>query len=119
MPDINKFIENEGFSSADPEGRLLELAPWSEEIANSVATAEDLMLTDEHWEVVRFLRSYFAEHGPAPNARTVLQALEGKIAGGKKRLYQLFPMGPVSQGSRIAGIPVPAHGTDPGFGTVE
>ena len=116
MPDINKFIENERVSAADPEGRLLELDPWSEEAARRLAAAEDIQLTVEHWDVVLFLRSHYAEHGPAPNARTLLEALEKKVEGGKKRFYQLFPKGPVTQGSRIAGVPVPAHATDPGFG---
>lgn len=119
MPDINKFIDNAALATADPDGHLLELEPWSEEIAQQLATAEDLQLTVEHWDVILFLRNHYAEHGAAPNARTLLNALEQKTEGGKKRLYQLFPKGPVSQGSRIAGVPVPAHSTDPGFGTVE
>nr|WP_201091533.1 hypothetical protein [Thiocystis minor] len=32
-------------------------------------------------------------------------------------MRRLFPQGPVTQGMRFAGLPVPAHSEDEGFGT--
>jgi len=37
--------------------------------------------------------------------------------GGRKYLRRLFPEGPVAQGMRIAGLPVPPHTENEGFGT--
>jgi tRNA 2-thiouridine synthesizing protein E len=35
-----------------------------------------------------------------------------------RHLYMLFPGGPVAQGCRVAGLPVPAGAVDRGFGSV-
>jgi tRNA 2-thiouridine synthesizing protein E len=37
--------------------------------------------------------------------------------GGRQYLRRLFPQGPVAQGMRFAGLPIPAHSEDGGFGT--
>jgi tRNA 2-thiouridine synthesizing protein E len=37
--------------------------------------------------------------------------------GGRRWLRKLFPEGPVFQGMQIAGLPVPPHTEDAGFGT--
>jgi hypothetical protein len=53
------------------------------------------------------------------NAYVVADALCTHFAnrGGRDCLYCLFPDGPVTQGSRIAAIPVPAYSEDILFGT--
>ena len=121
MADINKYIGSEG--SADPEiqARLAVLDEWNETIAASLAAKENIELTMEHWEVVRFLRNHYLERGETRHARKLSEALDREFAekGGRKYLYDLFPKGPVSQGCRIAGIPVPPDSTDPSFGSVQ
>lgn len=37
--------------------------------------------------------------------------------GGRKYLHRLFPECPVAQGMRSAGLPVPPHTENEGFGT--
>ncbi len=98
-----------------------EQETWSEEEAERIAREEGIQLTDDHWEVIRFLRDYYQEHGQPKYAREVLEALEERFAekGGRKYLYQLFPKGPVNQGTRIAGLPHPLYTVDPSFGTAE
>lgn len=118
MPDILKLITHPDSLHDDPFGHLAELDAWSEDKAMEFATDEGLLLTDAHWEVIQFLRSYCRDYGPADNGRELLAILAEKFAhqGGSQYLYRLFPQGPVNQASRIAGLPRPANTTDPSFG---
>ena len=119
MPDIMKFIVNEGAIDKDPAGNLIGLNDWSEDIARKLARELNIELKPNHWEVIHFLREHYREHGQALHARTVLQALEKRFAkkGGRKYLYLLFPGGAVTQASKIAGLPVPKDSVDSSFGT--
>lgn len=114
--DINKYIDSE----AD-QGYLAELDPWSEETAREAAAKEGITLTEEHWDVVRFLRERYRERGQPKSARRIVEELERRYGakGGRRYLYRLFPDGPVTQGSRIAGLPLPPYATDPSFGSSE
>lgn len=118
MSDIMKFIVNKDAAEEDLDGRLMDLDEWNEDIGRALAAKEGVEMSESHWDVVRFVRSYFRKHGEVP-ARKLTQVLEDKYAkkGGRKYLYQLFPKGPVTQASRIAGLPVPQHSVDPSFGS--
>ncbi len=93
---------------------------WTEDTARTLAQMQSIELTDAHWTVIRFLRDYYAQHGASKHARMLTDALEEKfqIQGGLKYLYTLFPDGPVSQGTRIAGVPVPKDSSNASFGSV-
>ncbi len=94
---------------------------WSPRVAQVAAQAEGIFLTDAHWEVVHGLQEYFARHEPREhNLREIHDALDERFhaRGGMKYLYALFPGGPVAQGCRIAGLPVPFLAVDQGFGSV-
>ena len=47
----------------DSEGYLVDPSDWSEDFARAQAGHEGLVLNAQHWEVIRFLRSRFAQHG--------------------------------------------------------
>jgi tRNA 2-thiouridine synthesizing protein E len=121
MLDINKHTHDRQLSQTDPDGNLFDLDHWSPLYAQRQAKAEGIYLSDEHWEVIYFLRERYRVHGGASYARKVLGELEEKFGDGKGRrhLYELFPGGPVSQASRLAGLPLPPHSSDPSFGSVE
>jgi tRNA 2-thiouridine synthesizing protein E len=107
---------------AGPDARFPH-APegWTLALAAEAARQEGLELAEEHWEAVRALQEYFARHEPtAINLRELHDALDEKFhrVGGIRRLYLLFPGGPVAQGCRIAGLKAPAGATDRGFGSV-
>lgn len=120
MLDINKAISNPQHYDSDPEGNLSDLVQWSPNHANQLAAAEGLALTDEHWEIIYFLRERFREHGNTDNAREILREMEERFCEqrGRSYLYELFPQGPVSQASLLAGLPLPPHSHDFSFGSV-
>jgi len=94
----------------DEEGYLINLADWTEEAANEIAKTEEIDLTENHWEVVNFLREYYDEFQIAPAVRVLTKAIGkkfGKEKGNSKYLYELFPYGPAKQACKIAGLPKP------------
>ena len=96
-------------------------AGWTPALAVESARREGLELGEEHWEALRALQEYHARHATtAVNLRELHDALNEKFhrQGGIRRLYQLFPGGPVAQGCRIAGLKAPAGAIDKGFGSV-
>lgn len=94
----------------DEEGYITDIGEWSEQLAAAIAEAEDVEMTDEHWEVVNFLRNYYEEYQIAPAIRVLVKAIGKKLGpekGNNKYLYQLFPYGPAKQACKIAGLPKP------------
>lgn len=120
MYDINKFIANPGLFKHDAEGFLAELPHWSPRVASQLAEEEGLLLTDAHWDVIYRLREKYRTMGPEWTAREVTRALEEDFAtlGGRRHLYELFPGGPLAQGCKLAGLPLPQGTRDPSFGSV-
>ena len=94
----------------DEEGYLEDLNEWTEEIAIAMAEAEDVELTEEHWDIIKFLREYYEEYQIAPAVRVLTKAVGkrlGKAKGNSKYLYSLFPYGPGKQACKYAGLPKP------------
>jgi tRNA 2-thiouridine synthesizing protein E len=120
MLDINQTLLNAHHAGSDPEGNLFNLERWSPQIASQLALSEGMVLEDEHWEIIYFLRERYRIHGNNDNARLILRELQDAFApdSGREYLYELFPGGPVNQGSRIAGLPIPPHAYDASFGSV-
>jgi tRNA 2-thiouridine synthesizing protein E len=91
----------------DEEGYLVDPAQWNEQVAEALAHAERIDLSEEHWAVIRFMREYYERHQIAPDARHVMKHLaEFKGAGkaGRNELFVLFPYGYVKQACKIAGM---------------
>ncbi|MEJ2310614.1 MAG: TusE/DsrC/DsvC family sulfur relay protein [Gammaproteobacteria bacterium] len=92
----------------DSEGYLADPADWSEAFVKALAAQEGLTLNGEHWEVIRFLRSYFAEHGHQASVRDMIKhfrTLWDPERGSNRYLHRLFPFGgPQKQGNRFAGL---------------
>jgi tRNA 2-thiouridine synthesizing protein E len=92
----------------DSEGYLVTPADWSEAFARKQAETEGLSLTGEHWEVIRFIRDWYARHGTQAAVRDMLKhfrELWGREKGSNRYLHTLFPRGgPQKQGNRLAGL---------------
>jgi tRNA 2-thiouridine synthesizing protein E len=92
---------------------------WNRARSETLATNEGFELTDQHWHVISYLREQYLEHGLPRFARSTARALNKQFSaqGGSKYLHNLFPGGPVTQGSRLANLRTPANATDISFGT--
>ena len=96
--------------AVDTEGYLVDPAQWNEQVAEALARQERIVLSDEHWAVIRFVREYYERHHIAPDARNVMKHLaEFKGAGkaGRNDLFVLFAYGYVRQACKIAGMRKP------------
>ena len=94
----------------DEEGYITDISLWSEGLADLIAQDESIAMTDEHWEVVNFLREYYEEYQVAPAVRVLTKAIKKKLGADKGNsgyLYELFPYGPAKQACKIAGLPKP------------
>jgi tRNA 2-thiouridine synthesizing protein E len=116
---VDRSVDTDIDSQARTHRKAL-LDELSEVDLREMAGQEGIELTDEHLGVVECLRDYYLELGEAENGRDLEEMLNEVFAGhgGRKYLWRLFPGGPVTQGLRIAGLPLPPHSGDKGFGTV-
>ena len=90
-------------------GFLVSQDDWDKDVAQAIAAAEGLTLSQDHWDVIDYLReAYFDHNGEQPNNRAILKAMQDKWAGRKvdnKTLFDLFPGNPSKQAGMIAGLP--------------
>lgn len=92
----------------DAEGYLVEPQDWTEELAEAFALHENISLTEDHWDVIRFMREYYEERQIAPDARYVIKHLSDRLGpGSRNKLFELFPYGYVKQACKIAGMKRP------------
>ncbi len=89
----------------DVEGYLLDPADWDEDVAVALAAGENIILNDDHWDVIRFMRDYYEEHQVAADARFAIKHLAQRVGkDAQKRLFVLFPYGYVKQACKISGM---------------
>ncbi len=96
----------------DKEGFLSNPGDWSPEIAQALAEAEGLDLTDAHWEIIHHLRAFYETHEMAPAMRIFVKSVRtalGEEKGNSIYLMQLFPGSPAKRACRIAGLPRPTN----------
>jgi len=108
-PQLTRRIDVDGKPiETDSEGYLLRLSDWSEAFAVAQAAAEGLTLTDEHWQVIGFLRDYYHDHQVQAQVRVMIRHFAqewGSQRGNNHYLHDLFPRGgPQKQGNRLAGL---------------
>lgn len=96
--------------ATDHEGYLMQRADWSEALAQELAGADGIELTEAHWEVLHFLQEYYDNYEIAPAIRILTKQIGkryGQEKGNSKYLYTLFPKGPAKQACLYAGLPKP------------
>ncbi|MDC9588375.1 sulfurtransferase TusE [Xenorhabdus sp. XENO-10] len=94
----------------DAQGYLKNYSDWQEAIVPIIAEQEAITLTEQHWEVIRFVREFYEEFNTSPAIRMLVKAISqkyGEEKGNSRYLYRLFPKGPAKQATKIAGLPKP------------
>ena len=100
-----KSIETDG------NGNLTDPAAWDEDVAKALAAEDGIELTQEHMDVLNYLRTEYLENNEQPMERAINKGMS-KVWGRKvssKDLYVLFPLAPSKQGNKIAGLPYVAR----------
>jgi len=87
----------------DQDGFMVDPNAWTPEIAEAIAQAIGLNLTDRHWIVINFARQEFESNGEPPTLRRITKATPVDT----KEIYQLFPGGPAKNAARVAGLGKP------------
>jgi tRNA 2-thiouridine synthesizing protein E len=96
----------------DNDGYLKELSAWNPKVAVVLATAEELDLTDAHWDVLNVLRDFHRETGVSPSMRPLVKLVReslGEDKGTSIYLLGLFPGNPAKVAAKIAGLPRPTN----------
>ena len=92
------------------DGFLRDSEQWSHVVAEDLAKLEGIELSDAHWDIVWFIRDYYAKFKHLPNARMFVAAIRkqfGEEKGNSRYLQKLFPQGPLKYACKIAGLPKP------------
>jgi len=94
----------------DREGFLRRLEDWTPAVAEQIAAAEQVELSQAHWEVIHLLREYYRAFDSSPAMRALVKYCGLRLGADKGRsiyLLSLFPGSPAKLGSKIAGLPKP------------
>lgn len=89
----------------DEDGFVKDPRAWNEELARFLAKNYEAIeeLTEEHWKVIRSIRDYYQRYSSTPTIRKICLETGFDL----KRVYDLFPSGPVKGAFKIAGLPRP------------
>ncbi len=88
----------------DKDGFMQDPQLWNRQVAEAIAQEEGIEeITDKHWGVVAFIRSYWEEHDLAPPVRLLCKESGVSV----REIYKLFTSGPARGACRIAGLPKP------------
>lgn len=105
----DKVIDVDGkMVMTDAEGYIIDIDAWTEGFAVALAEQEGLELTQEHWDVIHYIRNYYEEHHVQAQVRDMIKHFKkqwGPEHGNNRYLHDIFPKGgPQKQGNRLAGI---------------
>ncbi len=96
----------------DKEGYLKDLNDWSPEAAILLSEREQIILTEEHWEIIHILRDFYLQFELSPAMRILVKITKEQLGdekGNSIHLMKLFPGSPAKIASKIAGLPKPTN----------
>lgn len=106
-------MTNSAMPQRNNEGFLEDANSWTPDAGRLIAGESDIELTENHWEIIEFLRDFYKEHEMSPPSnRLFVKAVKehfGEEKGNSIYLMQLFPGTPAKTACRIAGLPRPTN----------
>jgi tRNA 2-thiouridine synthesizing protein E len=94
--DVTVDVNDEGFFTKPAE--------WTEDMVPEIAASEGVdHLTEDHLQVIRFMRSRYLNKDHPPTCRVVSKHCGVSV----RQLYSLFPRRPIKIAAKIAGVPEP------------
>ncbi len=108
----NQTIQSNSILRLDADGHLIDYQEWTPEIAQLLASRDQLVLTEVHLQVLFAMRAFYArfEHAPAtrPLIKFLLQTVGPEMTNA--HLMALFNTGLVARTlARLSGLPKPAN----------
>lgn len=96
----------------DKEGFLRDLNDWNTDVAHELAAIDSIQLSEEHWEIINLLRTFYETFEVSPAMRVLVKQVKEELGADKGNsiyLMKLFPESPAKVAARIAGLPKPAN----------
>lgn len=88
----------------DENGFMQQPELWDDRVALALASTDGIAeLTEGHWKVVNYIRTYWKEFDIAPMIRKLCKETGYSL----KEIYKLFPSGPAKGACKVAGLPKP------------
>lgn len=96
----------------DRDGFLQDHTQWTPQVAELLASDEQIALTDAHWELIHLIRAFYQQYERSPAMRPLVRYVKQELGpdkGNSIYLLKLFPESPAKRLSRIAGLPRPEN----------
>ena len=96
----------------DKDGFLVHLTDWNEVAAAELAAAENIELTEAHWELIHLVRRFYSQFEVSPAMRPLAKQIRIQLGEEKANsiyLMTLFPGSPAKLLAKVAGLPRPTN----------
>jgi TusE/DsrC/DsvC family sulfur relay protein len=85
----------------DSKGFIRNFQDWDEQFTRYYAANKNLSLGEEQWDIIRYLRRYFAQKGAAP----LFTIFERDLGISQKKICELFNLADIKDLCKLAGLP--------------
>jgi len=95
----------------DEDGNLKCAEDWCKELADYLSREDGIELSEDHWEIINFVRWYYLTYNNCPHPKFITKSLNKRCGAEKytvKYFFALFGQKPVRTACRYAGIPFTA-----------
>ena len=109
---MSHLIVNHNTVTLDKNGFLKDRSQWNEAVAKAIAIQENMELTEQHWQLIYFLRHFYKRYEFIPPLRAFIKSVKNECdpaLANSITLHKLFPGSPIKYLSKIAGLPKPSH----------